>query len=71
MRNGCTQSTRRWTAHHPPGAHLHGGDVNDLEFAEVKRSIRLEMHAHLVQDGQHGTVGLARTRGCTDEHVLS
>lgn len=30
----------------------------------------MAVHAHLVQDGQHGAIGLASAGWCADEHVF-
>ena len=50
---------------------LHGCHVDDLEGRGVDGAVVPEVHPDLVEDAQHGAVGLSGARGGAQQHVLA
>ena len=51
-------------------AHLHGCNIHNLEALQVDGAILFHVAPQLVQDGQHGDVGLACSRGGAQQDVV-
>ena len=56
--------------HHLRHERLHGRHVDNLERGCVDATVGPAVQANLVEDGEHRHVGLTRTRGRTQEHIL-